>query len=56
MEKIIRFLLATTFLFMGIVIGFLWSPVKNGVYCGNNSGNHYGRFREDEVGPEDLPF
>lgn len=43
MEKTIKILLACTFLFLGIIIGFLCSPVKRGVYCGNNNGNTYGK-------------
>ncbi|MEM1483272.1 hypothetical protein V6615_00180 [Oscillospiraceae bacterium PP1C4] len=52
MEKTIKFLLATTFLFLGIIIGFMWSPAKKGIYCGNNNGNTYGG---NELGydPED---
>lgn len=23
----------------GIIIGFVFSPIKKGVYCGNNNGN-----------------
>lgn len=29
---------ACAFLF-GMVIGFAFSPVKKGIYCGNNNGN-----------------
>lgn len=29
---------ATAFL-SGLVLGFLFSPVKKGIYCGNHNGN-----------------
>lgn len=28
---------ATAFLF-GIVLGFMFAPIKKGIYCGNNNG------------------
>lgn len=31
-------------LLLGIIKGFLISPVKRGLFCGNNSGNTYNRF------------
>jgi hypothetical protein len=39
MKKSTGFLLATTMFFMGVTIGFLFAPIKKGVYVGNNSGN-----------------
>lgn len=39
MKKSSTFWMSTAFLFMGMVIGFLISPVKKGM--GNNSGNNY---------------
>lgn len=50
MEKAIRILLASTFLFLGIIIGFLLSPVKKGVFCGNYNGNVYGDVPPEESG------
>lgn len=41
MEKSLRFWIGATFLFLGIIIGFLIAPIKNGIYCGNYSGNTY---------------
>jgi hypothetical protein len=41
MKKREIFLLSTTMILLGTIIGFLWSPTKNGVRCGNNSGNTY---------------
>jgi len=29
---------ASAFL-LGIVIGFMFAPIKKGIYCGNNNGN-----------------
>ncbi len=29
-------------IFLGVVNGFLISPVKRGISCGNNCGNTYG--------------
>lgn len=40
MAKKTAFLLSATFLFLGVIIGFLVSPVKYGVAIGNNSGNY----------------
>lgn len=32
--------LATAAAFLlGIVLGFMFSPIKKGIYCGNNNGN-----------------
>jgi hypothetical protein len=39
MKKSTVFLLSATFLLLGIVAGFLFSPVKHGVSIGNHSGN-----------------
>jgi hypothetical protein len=42
-------------LFVGVVIGFLISPVKKGIEIGNNSGNtnnFYGKDEECENGRE----
>lgn len=33
-------LLGLTCFLGGVVIGFLIAPVKKGIYCGNNCGNH----------------
>lgn len=41
MNKSTGFLLAISGLFLGIIIGFLWSPVKKGMHCGYNNGNTY---------------
>lgn len=71
MERTVKILTALTFLFLGIIIGFLWSPIKKGIYCGNNSGNTYGRNElgydpadwdedeeeySDEIGEDDIKF
>lgn len=36
---------ATCFL-GGVVVGFLIAPIKKGIYCGNNNGNHLGKDEE----------
>ena len=41
-----RFLLGTTCFFAGMVAGFLFAPIKKGIYCGNNSGNVLGSREE----------
>ena len=36
--------------FAGAVAGFLISPIKKGIYCGNNSGNTYlGKDKGDDL-------
>jgi hypothetical protein len=35
MKKGTAFLLVTTFLFLGMIIGFLMAPIKNGISIGN---------------------
>lgn len=40
-ERKEKMLIAMTCLFAGMVIGFLIAPIKGGIECGNNSGNHY---------------
>lgn len=39
MKKLTAFLLGSTLFFAGITIGFILSPIKKGIYVGNNSGN-----------------
>ena len=41
MKKSTFCLILTTILFFGIIIGFLLSPIKNGVFMVNDSGNDY---------------
>ena len=41
MDKNEKILLGTACFFAGAVVGFLISPIKKGIYCGNNSGNNY---------------
>lgn len=48
MNKLIGVLLSATFLCLGVIIGFLFAPVKKGVYCGNNNGNNYIGTNKDE--------
>ena len=31
-------LIVSTFFLLGVVIGFLFAPIKKGIYCGNNNG------------------
>ena len=40
MKKKSPALLCTVFFLLGVVLGFLLAPVKNGVSIGNNSGNN----------------
>ena len=39
MKRSTAFLLAALTLMTGMVLGFLFSPVKGGIHIGNNSGN-----------------
>jgi uncharacterized membrane-anchored protein YhcB (DUF1043 family) len=32
-------LVVSTALLLGIIIGFIFAPIKRGVYCGNHNGN-----------------
>ena len=41
MHKSTGFLLSAAMLFLGIIIGFVLSPIKSGLSIGNNSGNQY---------------
>ncbi len=35
-----KVLLGLTCFLGGVVAGFLIAPIKRGIYCGNNCGNH----------------
>ncbi len=55
MKKSTGFLLSTAMLLLGIIVGFLFSPVKGGLNIGNNSGNQYPK--SDEYDDEnDIAF
>ncbi len=41
MRKLTAFLMCTTLFSFGVILGFLLSPVKEGISIGNNSGNWY---------------
>jgi len=41
LKKLTGLLLALTSLFVGIILGFLLSPVKHGINIGNDSGNSH---------------
>jgi len=34
------FLMSTLFFLLGIILGFLFAPIKKGLYIGNYSGNN----------------
>ena len=34
-----KILVTATALCFGIIVGFLFSPIKKGIYCGNHNGN-----------------
>lgn len=40
MKKSTVALLCSTMLLLGTLLGFLLSPIKKGLYIGNNSGNN----------------
>lgn len=42
------------FLFLGVILGFMLAPVKEGVHCGNNNGNHYYGDGTDDYDCEDA--
>lgn len=52
MNKNEKILLGAACFFAGAVAGFLLSPIKKGIYCGNHSGNNYSN--KDEEGQEGL--
>ena len=62
MQKSTGILAAVACFLGGIIIGFLIAPAKQGIYCGNHSGNVYGGEPlpdEDCDGyddEDDLPF
>lgn len=39
MKKSTAALLSFCCFLMGVIVGFLLSPIKDGVHCGNNNGN-----------------
>ncbi len=39
MKKSTAALLSFCCFLLGIIVGFLISPIKDGVHCGNNNGN-----------------
>ena len=47
MRKSTAVLTSALFFFMGIVIGFAFAPIKNGLFIGNNSGNSNNHFADD---------
>ncbi len=53
-------LLSTLMLLLGILLGFLCSPIKHGLNIGNNSGNtNYGKDDDDlelDDSSDDIPF
>ena len=49
MKKSTAFSLGMIGLLLGIIIGFLMSPVKYGIDIGNNSGNVYSNPIKDEA-------
>ena len=54
MNKSTGILLALTSLFLGIIIGLIFSQAKNGIQIGNNSGNMYANKKsEDEIDYDD---
>lgn len=53
MSKLTGFLLSATFLCLGMLLGILLAPVKNGFSIGNNSGNTYCRDKDDDNEYED---
>ncbi|HEX2985735.1 MAG TPA: hypothetical protein VHO71_02865 [Caproiciproducens sp.] len=64
MDRTTRFLLGTTMFLLGIIIGFLISPIKKGMCFGNHSGNTFLRHRDEpeedgwdsENDSDDMPF
>jgi len=49
MNKGTAILLSATMFFLGIIVGFLFSPIKSGLNMsiGNNSGNEYKKTADD---------
>lgn len=55
MRKSTGILLSVVMLLLGIIMGFLFSPIKGGLNIGNNSGNEYLKTNEADS-EDDLPF
>lgn len=51
MDKNEKILLGTACFFAGAVVGFLISPIKKGIYCGNNRNNEED---DNENGTDEL--
>ncbi|WP_185967680.1 hypothetical protein [Clostridium sp. HBUAS56010] len=34
-----KLLVVAAFFMSGIILGFIFSPIKKGIYCGNHNGN-----------------
>ena len=50
-DKLTLILLSVVCFLLGVVLGFLLSPVKKGIAIGNNNGNNFG-----DADPEMLPY
>ena len=36
-----RILLLVNCVLFGMLLGFLWAPIKRGIYCGNHNGDYH---------------
>jgi len=48
------------FFLLGVVLGFVFAPIKKGLYIGNNSGNNYNtpqdEFEDEDAFLDSIPF
>lgn len=49
MKKTLAFLMSAAFFFAGITLGFVLSPIKKGIFIGNNSGNRGGGYNSEKL-------
>lgn len=41
-------LMVTAAMMFGIIVGFMFAPIKKGIYCGNNNGHTHMRKKDME--------
>ena len=49
MKKSLAFIMNAAFFFAGISLGFILSPIKKGIFIGNNSGNRGGGMSSEKL-------
>lgn len=54
MDKKEKVLLGAACFLGGVVLGFLISPIKGGIYCGNHNGNYLKDGEKEEEEEEEV--